>query len=758
MYWSMQPEQLDVATDAGNVELSTSRRMVLRGACASVRWATNANLELTLNSERIPSTGEQMVCPTTSTGYRFRISDQTGASTVQTLYVRVFLMTLNTQIFFLLSIVCITGLAVLLAIFGDLPWLSETRPILTLSKRLSQLRSKTTLYILIIECQIDLFFVLLLSLLAALPLILIRYTHLAGEMALAGGAVFVWILAFVAWQVEFRSRLQLRTQPARHSRVSKTGRPRSGHLHWIVLVLLVTTVIGFYVPMRTQFWLGGDEIHVLNYGTEGWSAIARYDSEYGRPLTPLGSIIAISITPDSIHGYLWIAFLLRFFTAVAVYGVMTLIIPNPALGLSAALLFIVNPSESTRYLAVYMHAYNLAVFLMIASMYIFLRSSKSFNRALLILSCLGLGMSLLIVEVGYATSLIWPVLLWFVEKRSSRRLVWTFTWFITVLLLVIRFLQYNATTAASYQSSLLGDRIDLAGMVENFWHQLGLSVAFLQIPSAPIAHWAIGLALSLIVFVALLRPIFIPSKPQQKRQYVISTSLLVLAIVLSFLPYLPINGILATMRTQFLSAPFQAMAWATLVGFVALQIPRWQSRLWRALLVGTLVMIATVNGLNYQANRSINPLVTFDTTSKIVQQTVQLVPNVKPETALIFFLNAPEATESLLGWNYYVLDLSNFILGVDGFQVNYTDSLGINHPLEETGTTGRYNYAKHSFDQLILLQLDQAGNVTLLRDLPDFINESLPDSYVSGYDPLARIDRTTENSRELRFFTTQVIN
>jgi hypothetical protein len=730
IYVAARPTIIQTQNGATRVKISTDHRMVLPGGCASLAWSIEQAQQVILDDQAVTSSGKVDLCPASTVLRTFQVTDAGGETRKYTIVVGVYLSTLTTRVLSVGVVVLIALVICFVAMIGDLPALTPIfRPLrLRIERYLIVLR--TILHDLIRTR--DFRYIAVLTAAAALKLILLRkvsWTHapLIEIASLLFFAVLVLIWLKPHWPSVSRSTGNPAFKRRRSSAVRAVG---------ICMVILLCAIGGFYLPMRSQFWMGGDEIHVLQDGIEGWSAIPRYDSTNNRPFTPLASILAAQLA-DTIDGYLWVALASRYLTALFLFGLTRALVGEDGLALVAAVLFVVNPSEPTRFLAVYMQGYNTTVLAAVASLSLFAYSHRRVNRVLLLVSCALLGVALSIVEAVFLLSILWPLIVFWRGARRPHTGVWVSGWAATVFLFAVRTLHFQLTASSSYQQSLIPTSFHFDQIATNFLRQLLPTLSFVHVNAASVDHWLVGALLFILCLagVALLGG----TKSGLVKRLIVAAAGSLVAIALSVLLFTLISGVHASIRTQFLAAPAQAVLWAVLLGSVSTRLPVSFRQVGVAVTTALLVLNTTAGAFEEQTHRLVNPAVRFEKTRSIVHQVLQIAPAVKPETKLAFTFN-PE-TGTPLGWDYYVHDLSRYILGVDGFQLGYVDSLGIGNKLTQTGVTQIYgpdlSYLTR-YDQLIAFDIDAAGTVRLLQTLPQSLLPAGPnEAYL--YDPQARI-------------------
>jgi hypothetical protein len=727
IYVAARPTIIQAQNGATQVKISADHRMVLPGGCVTLAWSIEQAQQVILDDQAVTSSGKVDLCPTSTISRSFQITDAGGERRKYTVVVGVYLSTLTTRVLSVGVVVLIVLMTCFVAMIGDLPVLTPIFRPLRLQIRRSLADQRTVLEKL--KYNRDVRYIVTLTTALAFKLILLRNVPWTHELTFELASVVLLIVIVLMW-LKPHWASAARTTGSHVTERRKGGAVRSVG---ICMVILLCTIGGFYLPMRSQFWMGGDEIYVLQNGIEGWSAIPRFDSMNNRPFTPLASILAAQLT-DTIDGYLWVALASRYLTALFLFGLTRVLVGEDGLALVAAVLFVVNPSEPTRFLAVYMQGYNTVVIATVASLALFVHSYDRVNRVLLLISCASLGMALSLVEAVFLLAILWPLVVLWRGARRPHTWVWVSGWAATVFLFAARVVHFQLTNSQSYQQSLIPTSIHFSQLAVNFFRQLLPTLAFARVNEVSVGHWLAAAPLFLLCLVGIAA-VGVATNITRKRLIVVSVGSVV-AIVLSVLLYMPISGILSSIRTQFLAAPAQAVLWAMFIGLVSTWVPRSYKRWTVAVAAGFLVLTATAGAFEEQPHRPINPSVTFEKTVSIVRQVLDLAPAVKPETRLVFIFS-PRA-DSPLGWDYYVHYLSQYILGVDGFQLGYIDPLGRGYKLTTTGATAVHAPDSPGYDKLVAFEIDAAGAVRLLQTLPSAL---LPDGPTEAYlyNPQARI-------------------
>ena len=259
--------------------------------------------------------------------------------------------------------------------------------------------------------------------------------------------------------------------------------------------MLAFTVAAFYLPMREFFWSGTDTSYMLGIRGPWWD---HWDLTQGRPLQSLPPYLALRLTPGSLGGFFVVIVALRFLISLLIYHLTALLLPGARwVGLVAAVLYVVNPSENSRFLLWSIIYYGMVFFFLLAAL-LYVLSYRIRSRTMLIVACISLGISLLHYETGFPLTVLVLFLPLFAGLRPHFRL-WAFTWCATVGLFAMRFV-VHLTSETSYQSFLfkLGQPPATAAgwamlFVDNFLEYTLPLFSFFGAPGALLEYWPVSL-------------------------------------------------------------------------------------------------------------------------------------------------------------------------------------------------------------------------------------------------------------------------
>src|SRR5258708_9702291 len=173
------------------------------------------------------------------------------------------------------------------------------------------------------------------------------------------------------------------------------------------LFLLPFVGLMFYVPTRTYFWAGGDEIAEYS-ASAAWST--GLDAISRRPTAYMGGFVAKLLIDGRFDGYLVITEFFWLVGAVAVFSITRFITKRTTVAVVAAIIYVISPAEPSQYLGVWLNFYIVAQSLLLLATWLFLVSFKRISILFLIATCFILTIGLLMSEGGLAVSLLVPAI------------------------------------------------------------------------------------------------------------------------------------------------------------------------------------------------------------------------------------------------------------------------------------------------------------------------------------------------------------
>jgi hypothetical protein len=571
--------------------------------------------------------------------------------------------------------------------------------------------------------RIDFAFVLMLLLPPAVVLILLRGRIWHQDSTFMTGVYLCWLITCLGWAYFHRSRTIV-MQHESHTRNQQPPKISFFHSLGLAALIFAVAVTAFYIPMIQRFWVGMDEGFWISQTQQPlWSDF--FDSFANRPMVNLGVQLANAFSPQSVDGYLWMAFILRLCTGLFTAGAVLELLPRAketkAVALVAAILFIANPSEVSRFLAISLPVYHIAVFTFTGAVFLFLYSYRIQRRSLLLLSCIFLGISLLSYETGFPLAALVTLFPWLL-RRNRHRLLWAYAWFGTWAVLAARFAVYLWIGGEGTYQALAGSSLSINTLLYNLRVQLLPLFTYFKLTLEALAYfWPWGLAAFLVVIVLLWQATRNVTFTPNSRPYWQGLLIIALLIFMGTVPYFVLAPIidptlaanLATFRTQYYSAPAQAAAYAVAIGLVGRRSAKPNlTRIWYCLVPAVLVMSSVMEGLHLQQTSPVLRGVQFDRIAAIFRQVDQLVPNLPSDAAVFFVVH--EHMPTPFGGDYPLVALSCARLGVPAYHGSYSPQVGW-LPRTSTGYLPA-NYSNvFSFKNVVAFGITPDNTVTLLN-------------------------------------------
>jgi hypothetical protein len=527
------------------------------------------------------------------------------------------------------------------------------------------------------QVGIDIVFATALLGAAGIPLILLRYTTLINSNKLMYGLLAAWLLLGAVWHI---------IGAGFNTRQSPTTTPPKSLLTTTLIVslgLFLFCWLAYGLPMRRYFWIGMDE---ASFFTDQAFWLPFYDQIASRPLAGMEFFLAFRVlTPNNLEGLLWMTFIQHFLTAVLLYRIMCILLPRlSVLALVAAVLYIVNPAEPSRYL-IFMSPYYGAVFSLMLAFFLMLISYKHQARWLLAAACVSLGASLLHYEAGYFPALLAFPLMFFLGRRAHFW-SWSYAWLGTLGLMALRFIQFYQASDSTYQSGYVATAVSRGNSITTVFNNLLIQVKpvlnyFLTADALP-QYGVYGLIVFALIVIPLWWLVKRSSSDLPRRVYVIGIIFTLIAIVLSVAAWLPLPSLPLrnwqenpTFRIHHYSSVAHGVFWALMLGFIGSWLAPHLRRIWIIGATGLMVVLAVAAGFQQQDRKVLfNPGATLEKTASIFQQVHQLMP-VPPENGVIFFALEDEQL-SPMGWGFSVYDSSCALFGIPAYQGSYSAETG----------------------------------------------------------------------------------
>ena len=609
--------------------------------------------------------------------------------------------------------------------------------------------------------------VALLLALAAVPLIVSRGNVQSSESrgALIGiGAILgSWLLTSLLLRFLSRRTDNFGTENREPDGTrSRVRTPLSRDLATGVLLALLTW-ISFYAPMRQSFWRGADDAGLLWVGEDHpiWSV--DFDRIAGRPLQMfLGPAVSRSLAPDRIDGYLWVMGTVWFLNAWLLYLIVRRVLPEYSiLAAGAAALLVICPSEPSRfYIFSVGMSYAVSLSFLLLSFWLLLRACALRNACWLIASCLALGMTLLSNEGQFPLALVGFLLIWIAGRDRRFAVVAAWAWFGTLLVLSARLIHFFMTSSGtSYQARQASEQFrDPSVVAANFKLQFAAIKEFFEFGDLrSVGFLGFGLlatAVTLLLF--RIQPQAL-TDPSRRRGLRIGALLALCAIVLGILPFLHIANVF---RTQYFSAPGQAVLISIVIALIATRLPQRWSRRFQWGCLGLLVLTGTIGAYRLQEKRLESP--SFDRLTHVFQQLNGIAPDLTQQDLVV--LHHADAGANPLACNFCLNLLAYRLLDTAVVQAKFTSRTKdvVSYTAEGVSVAGEVgdfcrrmtHSAKtegpcvYPYQRVLLFRLSRDGNLQLMDHVP--FELAAPGAEVEKYQPLAKLGSTAPDP--IRFF------
>ncbi len=732
---------MDVALDGHGIQgwFRASQRVLLPGQCATLSWQAENAASLQLDGQTVEAQGSLEVCTTQPFFRELQAVAPDGNVVKATVYVGMFPYGRTVTASLLGAHLGFVALTVFVGIMGDLPGISPTlrRNRAAFRRYADFTLAKLRPYWQPLENLGEIRYILFASLTCAVGLIGLRAAPWAHNAVVTLAAVGLGAAGCAVW-----IRAAQTDRPAA-GQISPTDR---GMLLLIGSAIVVITVLAYLLPMRAHVWMGGDEAYVLNKATLGWSVILQYDLILARPLTPLGALIGSMFSlPTGIDGFLLWATIARAASALLFVGIVRLLLPKSwIIPFAAGLLFIVNPSEPTRFAAIHMQGYHMLLLLMLLAIFLFLLAYRRASRPLLIASMVALGAACLIVEVAFIMALVMPLTLYLWGGDRRRSIIWSFTWFVTLVLFAFRL--FVRTGEVDYQLVVLQE-VPLEEMIRNISVQLTPLFGFFRLADATPWQWLIAIALGILSTLTLLFAAR-RSEPISRRTLVTMLVVSLLYICLTVGVFIRLTGVLAQIRTQFAPSPGQALFWVLLLALLATRFTSRRANAVVALMVGVMITLSTANGFSDETRTTFaTPNTRYEAVVRTIHDVRAVSPQYNSESVIVFYLEA--GAETPLGWGYMLIELSQYLFGTRGVVVNYEGLDNLIFRLNDERSR-YFGLPVLTADRLVAFCLASDGSATLLETLPD--TGDFTPRELRQYDPESHFRAETTPHPLLRFF------
>jgi hypothetical protein len=452
--------------------------------------------------------------------------------------------------------------------------------------------------------------------------------------------------------------------------------------------LAIATVVLFYLPMRLHFDTGTDlsvMFGVDRFWFPPWALL-------NRPLVGIGPYMAMKLFPASLDGFIVILLVSRFLTAMLLYFIVRLLLPQGSLtAFIAGLLFLINPGEGSRFY-LWSIIYQTELLFFILAVWLFLKSYLNHSRGVLVLSCIALAICFFHYEHAYPLAATAPLLLLLLTPLRKQLIVWLAAWLGIVTIFTARLANYLLFVPNTYQLGLFKYHAvipdSLFGWLWMMLANLGIQTAplfrFVTSPQSLLSNWTIGVLVFVGILAAIWKTKFLPWEGTRPRKYFLGMLTGVTVAILGVIVYIPLPittgvpdyGTNPTLRYQFFAGPGQAIAWAMAIGFLGAAISRHHAR-WAFLTVciatALICALATTGAYDYQKKGGVlNPYYRYSTAASVLRHIDQTLPKLDEQVCSAIFLELPDNEPSPMGWNYTLFHWSCVLFKIPSFQGRIT--------------------------------------------------------------------------------------
>lgn len=514
---------------------------------------------------------------------------------------------------------------------------------------------------------------------------------------------------------------------------------------FLLLIGVLWLPFGLKRPDRMEGWV------LMNHLEQQNSPISQNLDGTGRPLLLLAWFIAHWLDANSFFGAHVLLIGLLFGKALTLYTLLRRIFPEKALfAYLTTALFIVYPADSgkvdTRILNIHMAVffYLVAVYLLV----VFWQSDYRWGGVILTLVVVTLLISLAIYEISYPLVVVAPLILLWLDKHRTRRLILTAgIWYLGPLIYALYWLHGHDGALPAYQQRLLLGNLDpgniipqmLTGLLhayrQNFW---GGWIAALQQVNSVYA----GLATLTALVTGCLA--WLTNRQPQSKNHLWGIGLSGLLILfLGFVPYVLTSLRLETWRVFSYASIGAALTVTALAEWIASRFPARNVVL--IVLMTPLLTLGIVTVFNEQRIFSENSLAQAQILTALVKQ----APKVNPNTLILLIDDPVDMGAIRAFWaNFYFESAVRFLYGNQSIQAricypnlatwgNWQDRCQLGEKQVIINGGGFTQEVVKPYDKLLAFHYSQAEGVTLLKQLRSIYR---PGSGNSAYDPNNVVD------------------
>ncbi len=210
----------------------------------------------------------------------------------------------------------------------------------------------------------DLRYLTVISAIAAIPVVVLRCLPLSCAVCrqaclwlpLAGELVVLWMWRRAWLANEIQATQELQAEVPRGAWAA--ARPAL-----VAACFVGLAIVNFYLPLRQQFWGGGDEHVVFMSWSESLFSHGM-DQMVGRPFEEFQVWMSEILTPNRIEGFLYVATAVNLLNALLVMGILAQFFRDDWLiPLIGGAMYLVNPCDDLRFYIIWgANCYTISLF------------------------------------------------------------------------------------------------------------------------------------------------------------------------------------------------------------------------------------------------------------------------------------------------------------------------------------------------------------------------------------------------------------
>lgn len=502
-------------------------------------------------------------------------------------------------------------------------------------------------------------------LLAFIPLVALRQISFTGKNALVFCCAALFLAIACIWA--------RKTPPLRKETAPRITPADLSAFIIDALFLVILVYWQFHLLMLEHWYSGTDETLTMAI-REPW--FATWENIHGRPLAGLPFALAAWLTPDSFWGYIILQDVFRYGVSLCLYLLFRLFYPQGRLAaLSVAILFILSPTESSRYLITGLCYYSPMFFMTLAALTYFYSYQKN-SRLLLVLSCSFIAATLLQYESPLLLFGALPFLL--LHERRPDAGTWAVALYLTCFLMGLRLIHHMLLDASVYQSMILGQKPSgWLGWAERICRNfLLLADTTLRYFHPGTSHfWKLAVPPGAIILVMLL---WAGRKCHKLPRIALWQPFwCLLALTLIILPHTVVDattmGFLedfirdGTIRLGFFTSVVQAVLLTVFLLYCAGLLKKYSRTLFICFTCLICAISITHNAAFQARGGNWNSYLKFEDSAELYKALHSAMPEDKG-AANAFFIILPEGENSHIGWSYNLYHGGWFLFGMPGYQ------------------------------------------------------------------------------------------